>query len=67
MRFINIRFNITRVVYPDKVMKRCKCRRDEGLNTHVILRRELEYSKTLLEDPKDPLNDIAGRRVTQIV
>jgi hypothetical protein len=59
-RFIDIHFNIIRVVYPNEVMKRCKCRRDKGLNTHVILRRELEYSKTFLEDPEDPLNNIAG-------
>ena len=42
-------------------MKRCKRRRNEGLNTttHVILRRKLEDSKSLHEDPKDPLYGIA--------
>ena len=58
--FIDIHINILRVIYPDEIMKRCKCGWNEGLNTHVILWRSFKYSKTPLEDPKDLLNDIAG-------
>ena len=58
--------NLLRVVFAYEVVQRCKRRRNEGLNTDVILRRKLEDSKTTLEDPKDPLDDIASGRVTQI-
>ena len=58
--FLDICVNILRVVYPDEVVKRCKCRWNEGLKTHVILQRKLEDSKTSLENPKNPLNNIAS-------
>jgi hypothetical protein len=49
--------NLLRVILQDEVVKCCKCRWNEGLNTHVILWWKLGNSKMLLEDPKDPLND----------
>jgi hypothetical protein len=52
--------NLVRVKLLDEVVKCCKHRRNKGLNTHVILRWELEDSETPLEDPKDPLDDIAS-------
>jgi hypothetical protein len=58
--FVGIRVNVLRVVYPDEVVKRCKCRQNEGLTTHIILRKTKEDSKTPLEDIEDPLNDIVS-------
>jgi hypothetical protein len=52
--------NLVRVKLPDEVVKCCKRRWNKGLNTRVILWWELEDSETPLEDPKDPLNDIAS-------
>ena len=63
---IVIRLNILRVILSDEVMKCCKCRQNEGLDIHVIHRRMVEHLKTLLDDPKDPLNDILSLQVTQI-
>jgi hypothetical protein len=57
---IVIPLNLVRVVLPNEVVKCCKRRWNEGLNIDVILWRKLEDSKTPLEDPKDPLDDIAS-------
>src|SRR5712675_1989579 len=59
--FIVICTNLFRVVLPDEVVKCCKRRWNEGLNGHVTLWWwKVEDSKAPLEDPKDPLNDIAS-------
>jgi hypothetical protein len=60
------RANLLEVVLPDEIVKRCKRRRNEGLNTHFILRWNQKDPKAPLEDPKDPLNDITCSRVMQI-
>jgi hypothetical protein len=52
--------NILRVKMLDEVVKRCKCRKNEGLNPYVILWWILENAKTTLEDPKNPFNNIAS-------
>jgi hypothetical protein len=58
--FVGIHVNVLRVVYPDEVVKRCECRWNEGLNTHLILRNKFEDSKTPLEDTEDLLDDIVS-------
>jgi len=58
--------NLVRVICPDEVMKCCERSRNEGLDTRIILRWELKDSKAPLEDPKDPLDDIASGRMTQV-
>jgi hypothetical protein len=37
-----------------------------GLYGHVILRGKVEDSKLMLEDAKDPFNDIASQRMTKV-
>jgi hypothetical protein len=59
-RFVGIRVNVLWVKYPDEVVKRCKRRWNEGLNTHVVLWWNLEDSKTPLEDTKGLLDSIAS-------
>ena len=59
-QFIIINLNLLRIVLPDEIVERCKCRRNLGLNTHAVLRWNAEDSKASLEDPKDPLDDIAS-------
>jgi hypothetical protein len=44
----------------DEVVKCCKRRWNKGLNTHIILWWELKDLEMPLEDPKDPLDDIAS-------
>ena len=60
------RLNIPRAVLPDEVVKRYECRWNEGLDIHVICRRIAKHSKMPLDNPKDPLNNIASLRVMQI-
>jgi hypothetical protein len=50
----------------DEVVQRRKRSGDTGLYGHVILGGEVEDSKSTLEDAKDPFNDIASRRMTEI-
>ena len=44
----------------DEVVKCCQCSGDIGLYGHVVLRGDVEDSKLMLEDAKDPFNDIAS-------
>jgi hypothetical protein len=63
---IVIGVKVIRVEFPDEVMKCCKRSWNLGLYIHGVLWCTLEDLKTLLEDSKDPLDDIASCRVTMI-
>jgi hypothetical protein len=59
--------HIIGVVCSDEIVKRCKHRRNLGLNFHAILwwklkdlKLPLKDLKLPLKDPKDPLDDIAS-------
>ena len=52
--------NLLGVILPNEVVKRCKCRWNKGLNGHVVLWWIVKDLEALLEDPKDPFNDIAS-------
>ena len=43
-----------------------KCSGDMGLYGHVVLRGELEDSKSMLEDAKDLFNNIASQCMTKV-
>ena len=59
-QFVIIHLNLLGIVLQDEIVERCKCRQNLGLNTHAILQWDVEDSKVSLEDPKDPLNNIAS-------
>ena len=57
---IIVRTNVLGVILPDEIVKYCKCRWNEGLDVHVVVRRNLQDTKAPLEDPEHLLNDIAS-------
>jgi hypothetical protein len=57
---VTVQANLLGIVLVDKVVKCCKCRWNENLGMHAVLWWNLKDSKMSLEDPKDPLDDIAS-------
>ena len=59
-QLVIIHANLLGVILPDEVVNYHKSRWNEGLSIHVVLWWMLEDFKMPLENPKDPLNDIAS-------
>jgi hypothetical protein len=57
---VTVQANLLGIILADEVVKHCKCRWNEDLGMHAVLWWNLEDSKTLLEDPKDLLDNIVS-------
>jgi hypothetical protein len=60
---IRLERQVVRVCNADKIVQSTACRNDLTLHVEVILAWLLDYLESLLEDTKNPLDNIAKRRM----